>query len=210
MNLKEAFRFQNKLSSLMEEVENIIRIPTNITKVQSTLQCSKVVKGTQDIVSYAVPATDYAEQITELTSFLMFLLGEKEKLYSEVQKTKATLDIDIDSETAMNAKRQEIASYFKSMNDIRSSEKLLVGEGVGYTFNTDGNQVPFKCDLKKVTTINFDRNKIRAYLEKLHKISDSVSEKLDIALVTSNVAYEAPFDVNASLNDIFENFMQTE
>lgn len=58
MNLKEAFRFQNKLSSLMEEVENIIRIPANITKVQSTLQCSKVVKGTQDIVSYAVPATD--------------------------------------------------------------------------------------------------------------------------------------------------------
>ena len=47
-------------------------------------------------------------------------------------------------------------------------------------------------------------------MEKLHKISDSISEKLDIALVTSNVAYEAPFDVNASLNDIFENFMQTE
>ena len=36
MNLKEAFRFQNKLQSLMEEAQSILGNEDNITRVQNT------------------------------------------------------------------------------------------------------------------------------------------------------------------------------
>ena len=191
----------------MDEIELILGNSSNVTKVQKTYFTSKVVRTTTDLVTNEVPSTEYADKITELSGFLMFLLDEKGKLYKAIQKTKSTLDIDIDSETALNTNRQEVAKYFRTMNNLRSSEKILVGEGIAYTFNSEGNQVPFKCDLKKVTTINFDRNKIKGYLEKLNKLSDTVSEKLDTALVTSKVEYNAPFDVNSSLNDVFENYL---
>ena len=36
MNLKEAFRFQNKLQSMMDEAQSILGSTANITKVQNT------------------------------------------------------------------------------------------------------------------------------------------------------------------------------
>ena len=49
---------------------------------------------------------------------------------------------------------------------------------------------------KRVTTINFDRNKIRKMCADLSKKSDETSAALDAALVNTPVEYEAPFDVN--------------
>ena len=36
MNLKEAFRFQNKLGSLMEDAQGILSRDANITRVENT------------------------------------------------------------------------------------------------------------------------------------------------------------------------------
>lgn len=36
MNLKEAFRFQNKLQSLMDQAQTILSSNQNITKVETT------------------------------------------------------------------------------------------------------------------------------------------------------------------------------
>lgn len=207
MNLKEAFRFQNRIKVILETALGIIGDESNTTKVQNTVLVSKAIKGSEDIISERRATSEYSDKITELSSFVMYLLEEKEKLFTAIQKTKSALDIDIDCQTVMNAQRQEVARYFRRMDAIRSSEKILTGEGKTYTFNTDGNQVPVVCDLKQVTTINFDRNRIKSYLEKLDKVSDSVSEKLDIAVVTSKVDYDAPFDVNASFANIFEEFI---
>jgi hypothetical protein len=58
--------------------------------------------------------------------------------------------------------------------------------------------------LKKVTTINFDRKKTRAYANALSKKADQVSAELDKALVNTEVTYEAPFDVNDSFADVLQ------
>lgn len=36
MNLKEAFRYQNKLGSLMEEAQSILGLEGNITRIENT------------------------------------------------------------------------------------------------------------------------------------------------------------------------------
>jgi hypothetical protein len=55
-----------------------------------------------------------------------------------------------------------------------------------------------------VTTINFDRNKIRSFVSALNKKTDAVSSELDRRMVNTEVRYEAPFDVNDTFAEILQ------
>ena len=68
MNLKEAFRFQNKLQSLMYEADNILSSPSNITKVETTLLRHKVMAEAEDETTFDLPTSEYSEQITEVAA----------------------------------------------------------------------------------------------------------------------------------------------
>lgn len=207
MNLKEAFRYQNKLATFMEEAVSILDRDNNVTKVEDTFLRHKANPEAEDETVVQTPGTEYSEQITSIAEFSIFLLSEKEKLYAAIRKAKDALDIDMDSEVSLNASRQYIARTFKRLKDLRNSERILTNGGTGYRFNAEGNQVTYRCDVKTVTTINYDRNVIRKELTKLNKTSDEASAKLDLCLVTSVVDYEEPFDVNDSFADAFEQFM---
>ena len=160
----------------------------------------------EDETVIVVPDTEYSEYITDMAKFLLYLLDEKSKLFAAIRRAKDALEIDMDSEVSLNATRQSVARTFKRMNDLRSSEQTISNGGTGYRFNTDGNQISYRCDVKRVTTINYDRNVIRTELSKLNKLADETSAKLDLCLVTSDVEYESPIDVNASFAEAFEAF----
>lgn len=210
MNLKEAFRFQNKLQSLMEEAQSILGSDRNITKVENTYLRKKVMAEAEDETTMDLPSTEYSDKITEVAIFLMHLLEEREKLSAAIHKTKAGLDLPagLDGEVGLNSKRQEIANLLRRMAGLRSSETLISGGGTGYRFNNEGNQVSYRCDVKRVVTINFDRNKIRKMCGDLSKKSDEISASLDAALVNAQVDYAAPFDVNDTFADVFESFTE--
>ena len=211
MNLKEAFRFQNKLQSLMYEADNILSSPSNITKVETTLLRHKVMPEAEDETSFDLPTSEYSKQITEVAEFLLYLLKEREKLCAAVNVSKATLNLPagLDGEVGLNSKRQEIANLFRRMTALRNSEVLMQGGGTGYRFNADGNQVAYRCDCRRVTTINFDRNKIRKMCADLSRKADETSAALDAALVNTEVEYTVPFDVNLSFADVFELYTET-
>ena len=203
MNLKEAFRYQNKLQSFMDEAHGILERDANVTKVENTYLRHKVMAEAEDETVLIAPETEYYEQITDIAKFLLYLLGEKDKLFAAIRKAKDALDIDMDSEVSLNATRQSIAHTFKRMNDLRNSEQTIYKGGTGYRFNAEGNQISYRCDVKRVTTINYDRNVIRTELGKLNKQADETSTKIDLCLVTSKVDYEPPFDVNSSFAEAF-------
>ena len=204
MNLKEAFRYQNKIQALMAEAQDILGKEKNIPRVEKTTLQSKVVSGAEDIVVVEIPETEFEEQITDIAVLLMFLLNEKEKLSYAIRAAKKAMSIDFDGEVSLNAKRQEVAGLFRKMNEIRSSEVTISGGGTGFKFNAEGNQVSFRCDMKRVVSINFDRNKVRSYANGLSKKADEVSADLDKAMVNTEVAYEAPFDVNDTFAEVLQ------
>ena len=208
MNLKEAFRYQNKLQSLMDEAEFILSRDTNVTKVETTHLRSKVVPEAKDETVLNTPDTEYLEHITDIVKFLLFILDEKEKLFGALRKTKSAQPIDMDGEVSLNANRQKAAQILKRMNDLRSSEQIMANGGQGFKFNAEGNQVSYRCDIKRVTTINFDRKVVQSKLKELNRKSDETSAQIDVCLVTSVVDYQPPFDVNASFADAFESFME--
>ena len=207
MNLKEAFRYQNKLQSFMDEAQSILDRDANVTKVENTYLRHKVMAEAEDETVLAVPETEYYEQITDIARFLLYLLNEKEKLFAAIRESKSKLDIDMDSEVSLNSVRQSVARTFKRMNDLRSSEQTISNGGTGYRFNAEGNQISYRCDVKRVTTINYDRKVIRTALGNLNQRSDETSAKIDLCLVTSKVEYTPPFDVNSSFAVAFEAYI---
>ena len=208
MNLKEAFRYQNKLQRLMEEAEDILRRDRNVVKVTETALLHKVNPDAADETTVEPADTVYADQITDIAVLLMFLLGERERLSRAIRGAKQNMDMDFDGEVSLNTRRQELAAIFRNMAQLRSSETLIPGGGVGYKFNAEGNQVSYRCDLKKVTTINFDRNKVRSYATALSRRADQVSAELDKQMVNTEVDYEPPFDVNDTFSEVLAS--QTE
>ena len=209
MNLKEAFRCQNKLQSLMYDAEEILRNRANITKVTSTNLRHKVMPEMTDETVVEIPESEYSGRITDVALFLVFLLEEKTALAAAIRKSKDQLDIDMDSVTGLNSARQRIAGIFRTMNSLRASEQTIANGGTGYRFNADGNQVTYRCDVRRVTSINFDRNVIRAELGKLDRAADETSAKLDLCAVTAAVDYAPPFDVNADFAAAFETYLKS-
>lgn len=206
MNLKEAFRYQNKLQALMDEATDVLSRDANVTVVESKILRSKALSGAEDESVTATPDTEFADQITEIVAFLVHLLDEKEKLSAAIKSAKASMDLDFDGEISINSSRQNIAHILKHMNDLRSTEQLITNGGVGYTFNAEGNQVSYRCDLKKVTKINFKRDVVQSKMKALNRKADEISSQLDVCLVTTKVDYNPPYDVNASFADAFGTF----
>lgn len=60
MNLKEAFRFQNKLQSMMADAQSILGNNGNITKVQNTYLRHKVMAEAEDEVTMEAPPPSIA------------------------------------------------------------------------------------------------------------------------------------------------------
>ena len=94
MNLKEAFRFQNRIQGLMNEAQNILSRDQNVTETKNTYLRSKVMEGAEDAVLVDIPNTDYADRITAVVDFLVYLLGQKEALAAAIHKAKAAQEID--------------------------------------------------------------------------------------------------------------------
>ena len=210
MILKEAFRFQNKLQSLMDEAERILADDRNITQVKVTALYKKAMPEQENETTVEPAPSEYADHIDAVAAFLLHLLGEREKLSRAIRAAKERQEMDMDSEVSLNSTRQSLASFFRHMVDLRNSEKLLPGGATGYRFNAEGNQVPFRCDAKRVVTIHYDRNRVRSYLKQLTEKSDRVSAQLDRCLINSQVDYDAPFDVNDSFAAVFGDYQERQ
>jgi len=208
MNMKEAFRFQNKLQHIIDEAQATLGSDRNITKVENTYRRKKVWSEAEDETTVETPITEYADRITEMVEFLMYLLSEKEALCAAIRTAKSTLPVDIDSEVSLNSTRRSIANTLRHMNSLRSGEVVVAGGGTGFRFNAEGNQVSYRCDVKRVTTINFNRNRVKKILAELNRKSDAVSSEVDRCLVTTEVAYNCPFDVNDSFDEVFEQYLR--
>lgn len=204
MNLKEAFRFQNKLQELIEDAQRHLGNEQNVLKVKTTYLRSKAMEGAADEVIEENLTSQFAGRANDLMSFLLYLLEQKAILATAIHETKKELPIDMDSETTLNAQRQRIAQTFGYLVNLRSSEKTIPGGGTGYRFNVEGNQVTYRCDVRKVTTIDFDRNVARKHLSALNKKSDAVSAEIDRCIVNFTVNYDAPFDVNDTFEEVFD------
>ena len=206
MNLKEAFRFQNKLESLIMDTENILDDKDCVTLTKRTYLYKKANPDAENETVTIIPDTEYYRQLNEMIDFAVYLVDQREKLSEAINKAKRGLPLDLDGEVSLNRYRQRLSETFRRMARIKSREVTETNGGVGYRFNNEGNQVAYKCDVERVTTINFNRNTVRKYAAQLSEKADSASLEIDRCMINYEVDYQPVFDVNDSFDEVFEKF----
>ena len=207
MYLKEAFRYQNFLNNMISRSMAYLSQRQYLTKTKQEHMRSKVNAEAVDEVIEVTPDVPIDYNATQLIGFLEHVMEAKENLTSAISAAKRSSDIDIDAQVANNRVRQRVAEVLGRVAAIKSSERMI--RGSGFKFNTDGNQVPYTYDVKEITTIDFDRNKVKGICKKIITAADEVSNQLDRAMVEIQVDYEPEFNVNDSFDDAIEQFINT-
>ena len=200
MILKEAFRYQNYLTSLFVQATGYLSREDFITTTKQKHLRSMANTDAQD-EDIVVPKTlniDYKPN--DLIDFVVKLIDEKQKLSNAIAEAKKSLDIDVDAAMSMNKTKQDFISVLRRMASIKSSESDK--EGTSYKFNNDGDQVSYRYPVKEVKTIDYDRNAVKGLISKYKKETDQISTTRDRIDIMSDVDYTPVWEVDTPLEDI--------
>lgn len=198
MILKEAFRYQNYLTSLFTQATGYLSREDFITTTTQKHNRTKVNPDAQD-EDIVVPKTftvDYKPN--DLINFVVRLIDEKQKLSNAIAEAKKSLDVD--AAMSMNKTKQDFISVLRKMVVIKPSESDK--EGTSYKFNNDGDQVSYRYPVKEVKTIDYDRNAVKGLISKYKKETDEISTERDRIDIMTEVDYTPVWEVDTPLEDI--------
>ena len=204
MNLKESYRYANFLDNLLDTAYSYLRNKGFITSTKQNHLRSKVNNEVIDEITDVKKPYDVEFTPNNVIDFAVKVLSEKEKLSTAIACAKATTEINIDNAIAMNKKKQGFVSVLNGMVGLKPNTSTIPGSG--YKFNHEGNQVKYYYDIEQTTTIDFNRNDVKALIKKYNRICDEVSAKLDSIEITTEVDHTPLFDIN----DTFEDLIVTE
>jgi hypothetical protein len=94
------------------------------------------------------------------------------------------------------------------MTTIKPSECIITGTST--KFNEEGNQVKYTYDIKEVTTIDFDRNAVKAIVSRLRQEVDSTSTQIDLMQLNTMVDFETIYEIGDSLEDAVSKYTQSK
>lgn len=205
MYLKEAFRYQNYLNELISATTNYLGSGQYTTKtVQEHLRKKANPDAENETIDLSAERA-LAYTANQMVDFLQHLIDEKQKLTKAISEAKKGCSIDIDAEVANNRIRQNVAATLSRMGNMKPSERMT--RAYAYKFNAEGNQVQYAYEVKEVTTIDFDRNKVKGISKKLIQCADEASTAIDKAMVELVVDYAPNYSVNDSFEDAIEQFL---
>lgn len=199
MILKEAYRYQNYLNTLIRDAESYLMKKDFITETKQMHNRNKVNPDAADeTIEVQKP---YQVEFTpmDLVNFIVKAVGEKQKLSDAIVTAKKTAEIDIDSAIAMNKVKQNYVSILNNMANTKASERATTG--TDYKFNVSNEQVSYRYEVREIVSIDYDRNDVKALAKKLAKETDEISTKLDTIELTTNVDYEPVWDYD-TLEDV--------
>lgn len=206
MNLKEAFRYQNFLSSLMTSARVYINMED---------RCLKTIE--RHLIKESNPDAEDKEEIIEsedfvpndtVLRFMKWIIDERYKLARAIGQAKATAGIDIDAAIEMNKARQTACDAIRKMLQYTALKTADVGRG--YKFNAEGNQIVYLYKIEIEKTEMFNRSKAKELMYQMVEESGKVSSEIDAALVNTNVDYHPIYSVNVDFDDIVRKFAESQ
>lgn len=204
MTLKEAFRYQNFLSRLCASASNAMYNDGHRLNVVKIHKMHDANPDAEDKTETVVNPDKL--DLNAVVRLMTALAEEREKLACAITQAKASLGFDFDAAIEANKFRQRQAECIKAVLATKPSES--VEKGTGYKFNNEGNQSPYVYEIAVTKTESFDRAELTQTMAKALRLSDAASAELDAALVNTSVDYTAPWDVNASFEDVLAGLIQ--
>jgi hypothetical protein len=200
MILKEAFRMQNKLTSLIAEAQLLLVRGGITTKVTEKHLRKKANPNAEDETIEVKKDTDY--EANRVIKMLMELMEEKNVLSQKISDAKRGSAKDIDMLVANNKAKQNVLRTLSDLADLKANERTLPGRG--YLINGEGNQTAYSYEVQRVEEIDFDRKVVKGIVNRLRKEIDETSSAIDVANVTIEVDFTSKFDVNDTFEDAYE------
>lgn len=122
-----------------------------------------------------------------------------EQLTTAINNAKHSNDNDFDSLISINNRKRTLLNRLSTMANIKPSENITTGTST--KFNKEGNQVKYTYDIKEVTTIDFDRDVVKAIVSRLRKEVDTTSTEIDLMQLNTMVDFDTVYEIGDSLED---------
>lgn len=201
MNLKESYRYANYLDSLLNSAYMYLGNKGFVTTTKQNHLRSKANREAEDELMDVQKPFDVDFTPNNIIDFVVKVLTEKEALTNAIAAAKAGTEINIDNAVAMNKKKQEFVYILNGIVNLKPTEKTVTGRA--YKFDINNEQKPYVYDITETTTIDFDRNDVKALIRKYNKECDEISAKLDAIEINTEVSFVPRWDVN----DVFEDIV---
>lgn len=206
MNLKESFRYQKFLDGLMMNAGNYLQNPYHCLQTTKVHQRHAVNPDVEDVTEI-VDDGEFVPADTVM-AFMAHLVEEREKLSIAIGTAKASIGFDMDAAIETNKFRQSLNGSIRKMLRFVGTKKK--GTEIGYKFDINGQQVSYRYETEVTTEERYDKDAAKAMMRETIAKADEVSAAIDAALINTTVAYEPPYDVNESFDDVLEAFVQRQ
>ena len=200
MNLKVSYRYANFLERLLTTACSYLSSTDFVTTTVQKHFRKKANPQAQDETLTVPKSFDVDFTPMDVVNLAVKILEEKQELTNAIAKAKAGAGLNIDNAISLNKRKQEFIRVLDQMAHIRSSTATVPGSG--YKFNAEGNQTEYYYEIEEATTIDFNRNDVRALVRKYNKECDLVSEQLDALEINIQVDFTPRWDVNDAFEDI--------
>lgn len=204
MNLKEAFRYQKFLDSMMRCATDSVTDYTHCLKMTKHHLMSKANPDAVDKTEEMLPDKPFFPN-DDVIRFMEWLVAEKQVLSNAIVDAKAHAGFDIDAAIEANKFRQQVNNAIRTMLRRNASKKMERGQS--WKFNNEGVQSVYYYDVEVESSEDFDREKSRGVMREMIREADQVSANIDAALINTKVDYEPVYDVNESFEDVMAVFV---
>lgn len=200
MNLRESFQYMNFLDGKLEDIEWKLRDTKNVVTIKETHMKSASNPNFQDEDKVIEPDIEF--EAVQLIDFMDEIMKEKAELSIAIHEAKNKAEVNLDHAISLNKAKQKQAVILKRLIDLKTKEEER--RETAYMINNEGNQVPFYYPVKRIATINYDRNKVKARYRAIKKECDEMSTLIDKIQINTEVAFDPKWDVSDTLEDMLE------
>ena len=200
MNLRESFQYMNFLDGKLEDIEWKLRDTKNVVTIKETHMQSASNPNFQDEDKTIEPDIEF--EAVQLIDFMDEIMKEKAELSKAIHEANNKAEVNFDHAISLNKAKQKQAIILKRLIDLKTKEEER--RETAYMINNEGNQVPFYYPVKRVATINYDRNKVKKRYKAIKKECDEMSTLIDKIQINTEVVFDPKWDVSDTLEDMLE------
>ena len=196
MNLKEGFRYQNFLNTLMAEAETYLFSDDHLFKTTKKHMRKASNPDAEDVTEEVQADNPY--NVNDVVQFMVSIIAEKEEVTAAINKAKTSAEHDIDALTEGNKLRNSFCKQLKSV--LKKKGKTVTRSERGFMLNNEKNQA---------RTEIFNRKSLTDLFEDASKESANVSNYIDVLRVTTPIDFTPRFNVNLTFEEVLTNFIET-
>ena len=208
ITLKKSFELQNYLRGLLDSALNVLSYNDNITVTKQEHMRKKVLAEADDEEVIKPKRHEYVFDINALVDFACYVQQQMAILTAEINVAKCNNLYDLDCLIAVNNQKRKLLERMVAMSTVKAKE--TVAKGIGVKFNGEGNQTTYNYDIKETTTIDFDRNKVKAIASRLRRELDADSTTIDKMMLDIFVDYSTIFEIGDDLEEAVVKYLEAK